>query len=150
MVIHSKSHFRRQRRLRLKQFKCNKSWNIFHSNIRGYNSKSLSLNSIVNTVKPSVVIINETMCVNNQRVELPGFTSFSANRENSLGGGIATCVSNKESMHALKVFSESTEFEMLVTRHSQFTTPINILNIYGAMESRSCKNEIKKRWDLIL
>ena len=129
---------------------CNKNWNILLTNIRGYQSKALSLNSIVNTVKPSVVVVNETMCVNNQRVEIPGFTSFTANRVNGLGGGIATCVNDKESMHTLKVFNESKEFELMVTRHSQFKTPINIINIYGAIESRSCKEEIKKRWELIL
>ena len=42
------------------------------------------------------------------------------------------------------------EDEFLVTRHSQFNPPINILNIYGDIESRSNIKETEERWNRIL
>ena len=49
-------------------------------------------------------------------------------------GGVATCVKNSESHNVLKV-TEGKEY--IITRHSEFITPINVINIYGNVESRT-------------
>ena len=62
------------------------------------------------------------------------------------GGGIATCIAKEDKHKSLKVFEGNLQFEALVTRHSQFKTPINIVNLYGQVESRSSSDQIKERW----
>ena len=61
------------------------------TNIRGFNSKKLSLKHVVNE-HVDVLLINETHSVKNQRVKFEGFKCFSRNREGNNWGGIASCV----------------------------------------------------------
>ena len=153
MVKGSKSGIRRRRRLRQK---CRRSfdfcdkWTILHTNIRGYDSKAVSLHAILNQVKPSVVTINETYLKNNRKLTIPGFTTYNRNRQCVNGGGIATCVQSKDAMHTLKVFEGEKDNEMLITRHSQFVCPINVINIYGEVESRSTKDNVQEKWASVL
>ena len=37
----------------------NKSFSILHNNIRGFNSKRVSFESIINKIKPDVITLNE-------------------------------------------------------------------------------------------
>ena len=66
------------------------------------------------------------------------------------GGGIATCVQSKDAMHTLKVFEGEDDNEIMITRHSQFVVPINVVNIYGEVESRSTKDKIQDNWSIVL
>ena len=81
---------------------------------------------------------------------MEGFTSYNRNRLHANMGGVATCIDNKEAYNALKVTEGANDDEYIVTRHSQFITPINILNVYGETESRATNTEIKDRWERIL
>ena len=58
-------------------------------------------------------------------------------------GGVATCIDNSEAPSCLKVTEGSDDDKFVITRHGQFQTPINIMNIYGETESRSTKLEMK-------
>ena len=40
--------------------------------------------------------------------------------------------------------------EYIITRHSKFQKPINVINCYGEIESRSSKNDIEERWQRLL
>ena len=128
---------------------CDK-WIILHTNIRGYESKAYSLHTILNEVIPSVVTINETFLKNNRKLRIPGFMCYNRNRQCNNGGGIATCVTSKDAMHALKVFEGGNDNETLITRHSQFSIPLNIINIYGEQESRTSNEKIQEKWTNIL
>ena len=81
---------------------------------------------------------------------MEGFTCFNRNRQNAAMGGVATCIDNKEASNALKVTEGSDDDEFVITRHGQFRTPINVVNIYGEIELRATRNEIKDRWNRIL
>ena len=149
--VHSKTYLRRRRRLHAKEFKkCNKVFNILHSNIRGFDSKTESIKSIVSLLKPSVITINETLFQHKRTPNISGFTPYGSNRDNSSGGGIVTFVRNSDTSQCLKVFEGINDLEMVITRHAQFEIPINILNIYGKVESRSTKDEIEDRWVKVL
>ena len=50
----------------------------------------------------------------------------------------------------MKVAEGSAENEFIVTRHSQFDTPINIINVYGDQENRTSGDVIKEHWNEIL
>ena len=75
---------------------------------------------------------------------------YNINRKKKKHGGIGTCVKGNERLHTLKVNEGSDDLEMLITRHSQFATPVNVINIYGKVETRSSNEEIEERWTAIL
>ena len=61
-------------------------------------------------------------------------------------GGIATSIRKDESEFCLKVEEGEDNDEFMITRHGQFTKPINIINVYGEQEGRSKTFEIEERW----
>ena len=65
-------------------------------------------------------------------------------------GGVATCIKNDEKSFALKTHEGDDKDEFIVTRHNQFLKPINIVNIYGEIESRSKRKDVEDRWGRIL
>ena len=67
---------------------------------------------------------------------MPGFTCYNRNIQGVNGGGIATCIKNKDVKDTLKVFEGKDDEEMIITRHGQFDIPINVINIYGSQECR--------------
>ena len=64
-------------------------------------------------------------------------------------GGVSTSVSEKHSIYTLKV-SVGVKEEYIITRHGQFDPAINVINLYGAQESRQTKEEIIEGCDTIL
>ena len=151
LVGSSKTRARRRRRLQLKRNKCNDNnvWKLFQNNIRGLDSKTISLNAIAKALNPSVILLNETHLKNNRQLQLPGYHCFPRNRTCEDGGGIATCIVENERLHTLKLVEGDADLEMVITRHGQFQTPINIINLYGAVESRSSIEKINARWDKV-
>ena len=83
-------------------------------------------------------------------LNMPGFTCFNRNRQGVNGGGIATCVKKKDSMHTLKVFEGEDNDEVIITRHGQFEIPINVINIYGSQECRTSREKILESWGNVL
>ena len=108
------------------------------------------MTNILNQIKPNVATLNEINFRGNRKLKIEGFTSYNRNRLHANMGGVATCIDNKEACNALKVTEGANDDEYIVTRHSQFITPINILNVYGETESRATNTEIKDRWERIL
>ena len=79
-MVNAKSHRRRWLRKHGSESKviCN-SFKILQTNIRGFQSKKLSLQAIVESKDADIVIINETHLKGNKKTSLPGFTSFLSN-----------------------------------------------------------------------
>ena len=61
-------------------------------------------------------------------------------------GGVATAVVNEENPTTIKTLEGGNKDEFIVTRHSQFQRPINIINNYGETESRTDRAEIEERF----
>ena len=123
---------------------------IYLSNIRGYVSKCVSFQNIISSVKPSVAVLNETHFKFGKKIKIQGYNSLSRNGQNKCMGGISTSIKNQDAMHTLKVKEGSDDYEFLITRHSQFVTPINVFNIYGEQEGRTDKDNIQNRWNRIM
>ena len=126
------------------------SWTIFHSNIRGYNSKKESLNTILNKVNPNIITLNEHGLKNKQKLKIPGFNSYTRNRVNQQGGGVSTSIVEAEKQSAVKVTDGDNSNEFIVTRHGQFKRPINIINVYGEIENRTNNDNIFDKWQKIV
>ena len=112
---------------------------ILHTNIRGFSSKCISLETIAKTKDVDIITINETHLKGKKKVELPGFESFCRNRTHASYGGIATCVKNNHAKDTLLMYKGTEDNEIIITRHNQFKVAINVLNIYGCQENRSNK-----------
>ena len=146
-MVNAKSHRRRWLRKHGSENKviC-KSLKILQTNIRGFHSKKLSLEAIVESKNADIVIINETHLKGSKKTSLPGFTTFCKNRDSVDGGGVATCVRNTLMKDTLKICDSNEYDEIIITRHSQFQTAINIINVYGMQECRNSQEKIFEGW----
>ena len=140
---------RRDRRLK-KDIYTRKELEIYHLNIRGLDSKIVSLKGILKTISPDIVTLNETHYVNKRRINIEGYEPFQRNRIGKGGGGIATLVKKCHSSDTIKIKEGVDQDEYIVTKHDNFAIPINIINVYGEAESRASKQEIEDRWYRII
>ena len=62
------------------------------TNINGYHSKLQSFNSIISSIKPGLVICNETQLKFAKVMNIPDYISFTRNRIGKSGGGISTSI----------------------------------------------------------
>ena len=83
----------------------------------------------------------------NKKPQLLGFYSYTRNRPDKSMGGVATCVSNKELGNTVSMKYGQGNQEYIITRHGQFTKPINIINIYGEQENRTGNDEVENNWN---
>ena len=123
-----------------------------HLNFRRYQSKKLSFESILSSFNPKINYINicESHYQFNKKLEVPGYQCYSRNRSDKSQGGIANCVLKTEAQDCLKVSEGKDSNEFLITRHSQFLTPINIINVYGEQENRTPANVISDHWNEVV
>ena len=59
-------------------------------------------------------------------------------------GGVSTAVKNDLKPSAVKVMEGKEDNELLITMLEHTTPPINIVNVYGEIESRAKNEEIKE------
>ena len=85
----------------------------------------------------------------NKKLNLDGYHSYNRNRNHGNMGGVATCVKNVHTMNTLKV-SEGKAVEYIITRHSQFSPAVNVINMYGSQESRMSATEVAEEWEEIM
>ena len=149
-IKHVKRKRRRRKGVHSKQV--SKDFKVYLVNIRGANSKKVSLQAIVDDpqVNPDVINLVETNLRKSSKLEINGYKCFNRNRQNKNMGGVATLVKETDMKDTLKVSEGSGENEYLVTRHSQFSIPINIIVVYGEQETRTKAEDIERRWDEVM
>ena len=128
--------------------KTNKRDSIFTvllSNLRGYKSKEYSLKKIIKKVKPSVIILNETQLIGNMKVSLKPYISWTKNRTEKGGGGIATAVNQNFKDQAVAAGEGEKDDEFLITRIDTFSPALNVINNYGEQRSTR-KEDIEEKW----
>ena len=103
---------------------------LYHLNIQGLESKRKSLESIVNKIQNVV--------------------PFNRNRSTQIMGGVATFVNRKYKDNFVKISEGEHNDEYLVTRHSNFKYPLNIINVYGEQEMIYSRTDVQDRWGRIL
>ena len=119
-----------------------KLFSILLANIRGYKSKEVSLKKVINKVRPSLVLLNETLLVGNTKVSITPYTSWCKNRKEKGGGGILTAVAQQYKDSAVGAGEGEGDDEYLITRIECFSPALNIINCYG--EQRKIKK--RKKW----
>ena len=83
-------------------------------------------------------------------MNIPGYVSYSRNRKDKASGGISTSVSNIDAPFCVRVEEGLEDNEFILTRHSQFQPPINVLNLYGQQECRVAREIIERHWNEVL
>ena len=95
-----------------------------------------------------MVILNETLLAGNMKVSIPEYTSWSRNRTEKGGVGIATSVANKYKDCAVGAGQGEDEDKYLITRINCFSPALCVINCYG--EQRKAKKEdIERSWEIM-
>ena len=126
-------------------------WTLYHLNCRGFQSKKKSLDAIMGHVKANIITLNETCLRKRQKTNIVNYKSFNRNRcTGQIMGGVSTSVANDEKDFAILTKEGLDRDEFIVTRHCNFDTPINIVNVYGEQEQRETRIEVENRWMRIM
>ena len=143
---------RKRSRCNVNKHKVSTEFSVYLLNIRGAKSKLVSLQSIVDDpeVNPDVINLIETNLKKSSKLDVAGYKCFNRNRQNKHMGGVATLVRESDLKDTIKLSEGSGENEYMITRHSQFDTPLNIIVIYGEQESRSNKEDIEEKWEELM
>ena len=113
------------------------TWKIFQSNIRGYNSKKISLKNILCSINPNVITLNEVGFRGKKKCSIEGYNTYTRNRQTQSMGGISTSIRKDESQFCLKVEEGEDQDEFIIIRQDQFLRLINICNVCGEQEGRN-------------
>ena len=63
-------------------------------------------------------------------------------------GGISTSIVEKDAPYVVLV-KDGSDDEYLITRHSQFCIPLNVINWYGEPESHKNNEAVENSWNNI-
>ena len=129
-----------------KRKKINNIFSVLLTNLRGFRSKETSLRKFLNEKTPSMVCMNETLLIGNMKVSLPSYTSWSRNRTEKGGGGIATSIADQFKDCTVGVGQGEDEDEFLITRVECYRPALNVINCYGEQRSTR-KEEVEKKWE---
>ena len=114
------------------KFACNsQAFTVVGTNAAGLNSKKESLLSLVNTLKPSVLTIQETKCLYYRSIKIPGYEIIEHLRKDKLGGGLLTAARVELNPHQVAAYDDA---ELLVVQVEVNELKIRIINGYGPQE----------------
>ena len=119
---------------------------IMHSNIRGFLSKKTSLLENVECLRPDVICLNEHGLRGKNKVNIPGYFTFTKNRVAQAMGGVSISLDNGLKQDTVKVKDGSDDDEYIIVRIDKFAFPINIVSYYGEQEGRTAKDKIAEKW----
>jgi hypothetical protein len=123
----------------------NNTFSIFLTNLRGLKSKEYSLRKIIKKMKPSMILMNETQLTGRMKANLNPFTTWTKNRSEEAGGGVATAISPQFKDTTVGAGEGKFDDEYLITRVAYFSPALNVVNCYG--EQRKLKTtEVEVKW----
>ena len=93
-----------------------------------------------------MILMNETLLLGNMKVTIPSYCTWSRNRTEKGGGGIATSVADKFKDSSVGAGQGEDEEEYLITRIECFSPALNIINCYGEQRNTK-KEEVERRWE---
>ena len=121
------------------------TFSVLLVNLRGYVSKERSLKKVLKKTKPSMVALNETLLTGKRKVSLLPYTSWTKNRSEKGGGGIASAVAQIYKDCSVSAGEGEGDDEFLVTRLDCFRPALCVVNCYGEQRKTS-KGEVEQKW----
>ena len=134
-----------RRRAKKKRSSNTVSLKLIQTNMDGYTSKKESIDEIASAEVPDIITINDTALNGNMKVKIPEYFCYSKNREKKKGG-VATVVANYLKPNTTKVTEGREGDEYIITRFDVTLPAINVVNIYGAQEGTTERDDIEKSW----
>ena len=125
---------------------CKNSFSVLLVNLRGYQSKEMSLRKLIKKIRPSMVAMNETLLSGTMKVSMPPYTCWLKNRSEKGGGGVANAVSQQYKNSAVGAGQGEEEDEYLITRFECFSPALNVINCYGEQrktKKRGCGKKVE-------
>ena len=120
-----------------------------YTNIRGLRHKRPSLIEVLESEKPDLFLITETLLSADTNIEIEGYTFISKARLNQSGGGIGILIANHRKT-VLTPHTSDRPIEILwVSLRRKKDKPVFIGCYYGKQESRCTKDEIENEMDLL-
>ena len=92
-----------------------------------------------------MVLINETQLLGKMKVSLTPYMTWTKNRTDKGGGGVATAVSQQFSESAVGAGEGENDEEYIVTRLEAFKPALNVVNSYGE-QRKTKKEEVEEKW----
>ena len=128
-----KSKTRRGYSRKNRKYKCESKFelSLVGTNAAGLNTKRESFFHLINTVKPSLITLQETKVSMRGTIKLPGYQCFEHIRTNRRGGGLLTAAA-----HDLNptLITEHEETDILVIQLDMPEIKIRLINAYGPQE----------------
>ena len=112
-----------------------KAWKVMYTNIRGLKGKRSSLIEHLNSEKPHLFLLTETLLPSNSNIELEGYTTFCRARDNQKGGGIAILVRDDVTNTVIAHISERPIELMWVSIRRRGKPPLFVGCYYGKQET---------------
>ena len=119
-------------------------WKFMYVNIRGAKGKRTSLIELLDSEKPHLFLLTETLLPTNANIQITGYTFFGKARLNKKGGGIAILVRNDIKNVIIPHISERNIEMIWVSIRRKKHCPLFIGCYYGKQESRCSIDEINE------
>ena len=112
--------------------KCVSNLVICGTNANALFSKRESLLNLLETVKPSAILIQESKMQTKGKMKLPGYQIFERLQEKQNGGGLFSAIS--EELYPVLVFFGTGEIEILTIQITISGNKVRLINAYGPQE----------------
>lgn len=110
------------------------SLKIWVSNVRGFISKSESIESIVQEKELDMLFITESHCMGMDRPRVKGFQTFFKNRTEKNGGGVAVCIRERLCKNAM-IIAKGEVAELIVVKLNDYRPGLVVMCYYGAQNN---------------
>ena len=105
---------------------------IVGTNSAGLTSKRESFLNIVNTLKPSIITVQETKHTKAKNLKIPGYQNFERIRSGKTGGGLLTCII--DDLNPVLIYTANEDTELMTVEIDLGKEQIRIINGYGPQE----------------
>ena len=120
-----------RKRLKSVQYCKVRPFTISGTNSAGLGRKKESLFSLINTLKPSIVMLQETKCLYYRTVTIPGYKIFENIPSEKIGGGLLTAA--HVDLNPI-VITDDENVEILVIQVEIENLKVRLINAYGPQE----------------
>ena len=101
----------------------------------------------MNVIRPTIATFQETAVTGNNQMKVKNYFCFQRNRKGTISrGGVVTLVANEVKSQAIRGTEEEENDEFLLIRLGHVEPAVNVLNVYGGIETRMTKQEVTENW----
>ena len=108
---------------------------FLYANVRGFRSKSESINQIIEKHDADVILLTETKVYTNSAIDIKGFQSFSAVRDKKSGGGLYLGV--RHGLYESVMIDSGSKASFVTVCLNRKDCSVRLILVYGPQENDS-------------